>query len=57
MKKFLFVLCPPYSGSTVLWRILGTSPQVSMLPKEGQFVDEVREIMRDEPYNADKKMP
>lgn len=57
MKTFLFVLCPPYSGSTVLWKILGTSPQVSMLPKEGQFLDEVTEVMRDEPYNIDKKMP
>jgi len=57
MKNFLFVLCPPYSGSTVLWKILGTSPQVSILPREGQFLDEVREVMRDEPYNADKKIP
>ena len=57
MKSFLFVLCPPYSGSTVLWKILGTSPQVSMLPKEGQFLDEVSDVMRNEPYNIDTKMP
>jgi hypothetical protein len=34
----LFVLCPPASGSTLLWRILQTSPTVSALPGEGQAV-------------------
>lgn len=57
MNKFLFVLCPPYSGSTVLWKILQTSPHISALPKEGQFLEPVKHIMRDNPYNIQKKMP
>jgi hypothetical protein len=28
-KKYIFVLCPPYQGSTVIYRLLGTSPNVS----------------------------
>jgi len=28
-KKYLFVLCPPYNGSTVLYKILDSSPNVS----------------------------
>jgi len=35
MSKYLFVLSPPYSGSTLLWSVLGTSPAVSSLPREG----------------------
>jgi hypothetical protein len=34
--KHLFILCPPASGSTLLWKILRTSHQVSALPVEGQ---------------------
>ena len=34
--KHLFILCPPASGSTLLWKILRTSPHVSALPAEGQ---------------------
>lgn len=57
MKKFLFILCPPYSGSTVLWKILQTSPVVSAMPKEGQFMPEVRGIMRNQPYDLARPMP
>jgi hypothetical protein len=35
MNRYLFVLSPPYTGSTLLWKILGTSPSVSSLPREG----------------------
>jgi hypothetical protein len=35
-RKHLFVLCPPASGSTLLWRILQTSPYVSAFNKEGK---------------------
>jgi hypothetical protein len=34
--KHLFILCPPASGSTLLWKLLQTSPRVSALPSEGQ---------------------
>ena len=34
--KYLFILCPPSSGSTLLWQILRTSPHVGVLPAEGQ---------------------
>lgn len=56
-NKYLFVLCPPASGSTVLWRFLETSPHVSGLGKEGQFLEPVREIMRKDPWNPDYQMP
>lgn len=46
MKCYLFVLCPPFSGSTVLWRLLATSPHVSALPDEGQFLESVEPLMR-----------
>lgn len=55
--EYLFVLCPPFSGSTVLWKLLGTSPAVSTLPHEGQALDGVREFMRAEPWNPEKRMP
>jgi len=56
-NEYLFVLCPPFSGSTVLWKLLGTSPAVSSHLVEGQVVDGVKEIMRDDPWNPDKLMP
>lgn len=45
----LFVLCPPASGSTALWQMLDTSPQVSTFPTEGQFIPEVRAHFGQEP--------
>ena len=35
-RKHLFILCPPASGSTLLWRILQTSPHVSAFNNEGK---------------------
>jgi len=55
----LFVLSPPFSGSTVLWRVLNTSPNVTSLPHvrgEGQFIPAVEQMMRDDPWNPDKTM-
>ena len=57
MHYHLFVLCPPYSGSTVLWKLLATSANVSALPSEGQFLPELRDIMRAHPWQADKPLP
>jgi hypothetical protein len=34
----VLVICPNDSGSTLLTRLLGTSPNVSLLPTEGQWV-------------------
>ena len=45
MASYVFVLCAPYCGSTVLWRLLGTSESVSSLPAEGQVLPEVKEMM------------
>ena len=55
--KYLFVLSPPFSGSTLLWRILSTAKEVSALPQEGQFLPSVRNIMREGHWDEDKKMP
>lgn len=54
---YVFLLCPPYTGSTLLWKLLGTSPQVSTFETEGQFVPEVTEVMRQDPWNPDFHMP
>lgn len=51
MSKFVFVLAPPYSGSTVLFRLLDTSAHVSALPGEGQFIAEVKDEMRAAPWD------
>lgn len=56
MSEYLFVLCPPFSGSTVLWRLLTTSPNVSTLPDEGQFLPTVAPLMRGDPWNPNKKV-
>ena len=57
MRIYLFVLCPPYSGSTVLWKLLSTSPKVSALPREGQFLNTVKNIMRKNPWNPQRTFP
>jgi len=57
MSSYLFVLCPPYSGSTVLWKLLSTSGSVSALPAEGQFLPELKEIMRARPWDAGYALP
>jgi hypothetical protein len=54
--KYLFLLCSHNSGSTLLWRILQTSPFVSALPKEGQALEQVREIMMPNRWNEDKQI-
>ena len=55
--RYLFVLCPPYSGSTLLWKLLTTSPNVSALPSEGQFLPELEAIMRDRPWRDELSLP
>jgi len=53
----LFVLCPPYCGSTLLWKLLSTSSNVSALPAEGQFLPEVEGIMREKPWDRNRALP
>ncbi len=57
MSSYLFVLCPPYSGSTLLWKLLSTSDNVSALPDEGQFLPELKDLMRDRPWDAEHALP
>lgn len=64
---YLFVLCPPFSGSTLLYRLLATSPRVSTLlghgnwAGEGQALPEVAPLMRaSDPrdnWDASRAMP
>jgi hypothetical protein len=53
--KYLFILSAPYSGSTVLWRLLQTSGQVAALPDEGQKLPELKAMMRKEPWNPERQ--
>lgn len=55
--RYLFVLCPPYSGSTLLWKLLATSARVSALPTEGQFLPEVEPVMRERPWDREHALP
>lgn len=57
MSSYLFVLCPPYCGSTLLWKLLATSGNVSALPGEGQFLPELADIMREKPWQAEHSLP
>lgn len=59
MHSYLFVLCPPYCGSTVLWRLLSTSPVVSAHPTEGQSLEEVKHIIWEgpKPWDPRKVIP
>ena len=57
MNSYLFILCPPYSGSTLLWKIIATSGAVSTLPGEGQFLPEVSGIMRKKPWDVEEQYP
>jgi len=56
-NSYIFILCPPYSGSTLLWKLVATSNAVSSLPMEGQYLPELREIMRKDPWNANAPLP
>lgn len=55
--KYLFILSPPYSGSTVLWQLLQTSRRVAALPDEGQKLPELRDEMRRDPWNPAREFP
>jgi hypothetical protein len=57
MQKFLFVLSPPYSGSTVLWRLLSSAEAVSALPTEGQMLPSVVPLLRGDHWNPEKPVP
>lgn len=57
MRYYLFVLCPPYSGSTILWKLLSTSGNVSSLPTEGQFLPAVEPVMRARPWVKEHALP
>jgi len=57
MSSYVFILCPPYSGSTLLWKLVSTSSAVSSLPDEGQFLPEVEKWMRTDHWSDQTKMP
>lgn len=62
--KFVFILCPPYAGSTLLGELLSTSPAVSCNNerghREGQKLPEARPLMwdigRDARWDEDVRM-
>ena len=56
-NAYIFVLCPPYSGSTILWKLVATSEAVSSFPKEGQYLPETAEMMGNRPWKQETKMP
>ena len=57
MNSYIFIFSPPYCGSTLLQKMLSTSSAVSSLPKEGQFIEEVKDIFRKDPWNQNIDIP
>jgi len=64
-NQYVFVLAPPWSGSTVLARMVATSPDLSSFfdsdteagyRGEGQFLPGVREMMRTRPFMRDTEI-
>ena len=54
-EPFIFIFAPNNSGTTVLSQLLAENLQSAYLPdfgnNEGQWIPEVREMMRDNPWN------
>jgi len=48
-RKYLFVLCTPFTGSWLLHDVVATSSHVSTLPDEGQHLAEAYDIMHGAP--------
>jgi hypothetical protein len=57
MSDYIFILCPPFSGSTVLWKLIASSDNVSSLPQEGQFLPEIEDVARRDPWNGEITLP
>ncbi|MFC1549923.1 FkbM family methyltransferase [Candidatus Neomarinimicrobiota bacterium] len=57
MSAFVFIFSPPYSGSTLLWELMSTSDNISSFVTEGQFLPEVRNRMRFDPWNPNYDLP
>ena len=55
--SYVFILCPPYCGSTLIWKLLETSSAVAILPQEGQFIPEVKDVMLNGRWQLEKVMP
>ena len=53
-NAYLFILCPPLSGSTIL---VSTSDAVSSLPCEGQNVRGVKKLPRPDRWNSAIELP
>ena len=57
-KKYLFVLCGPYSGSTALWKLLSTSSNVSSFHTEGQQLESLKNILfTSDRWDPEKSIP
>jgi predicted O-linked N-acetylglucosamine transferase (SPINDLY family) len=56
-KNHLFILSPQYGGSTLLRRIISTSPAVATLPGEGQKMPGIWEQIRERRWDPDFTLP
>jgi hypothetical protein len=58
--KYLFILSPPYSGSTLIVQLVGTSKNASIFSSkqsEGQKLEELKPIMLIDKWDETKKLP
>lgn len=45
--KFIFIMCPPFQGSTLLYRLIDSSPNVSTLLGKSPWAGEAQYIYKD----------
>ena len=51
MKKYLFILCPPFQGSTIIYRILSSSENISTLINNNNWAGEGQWLLKKNGYN------
>ena len=50
MKIYLFILCPPFQGSTIIYRILSSSTNISTLINNGNWAGEGQWLLEKNGY-------
>lgn len=58
-KKFIFIMCPAFQGSTLLYRLIDSSPNVSTLLGKSPWVGEAQHLYNkiDTNYEGNKHNP
>ena len=57
MAKYVFILSPPFSGSTLLHQLVAGSQSVSEIPGEGLFLPPVKKLLPRDLYKEGQQIP